>query len=121
MFPSTIALDLSAADQRLLRRILRATTLSQALVRRARVILALCDGQTYTEIQATLQVSPTYIALWKRRVQDGGMLALSDAPRSGRPDRLDPKIEAKILARTQGPPPAPLTHWTMRRMRPRLG
>jgi transposase len=121
MFPSTMALDLSAADQRLLRSMLRATTLSQALVRRARVILALCDGQTYAEIQTTQQVSPTYIALWKRRVSAGGVLALSDAPRSGRPDRLAPKLEAKILARTQAPPPAPLTHWTMRRMASEMG
>ena len=72
MFPATMALALSAADQRLLRSMLRATTLSQALVRRARVILALCDGQTYAEIQATQQVSPTYIALWKRRVTEHG-------------------------------------------------
>lgn len=49
------------------------------------------------------------------------MLALSDAHRSGRPDRLDPKLEAKILARTHAPPPAALTHWTMRRIAVELG
>ena len=121
MYPSTMALDLSAADQRLLRSMLRATTLGSALVRRAEVILALCEGQTYAQIQATHQVTPRYVAQWKRRVRDGGIPALSDAPRSGRVDRLDPKVEAKILARTQAPPPAPLTHWTTRRLAALIG
>lgn len=121
MYPSTMALDLPASDLRLLRGMLRATTLGAALVRRARVILALSDGQTYAEIMAAHGVTARYIAMWKRRVQDGGILALTDAPRSGRPDRLDPKVEARILALTQGPPPAPLTHWTTRRMAARVG
>ena len=47
--------------------------------------------------------------------------ALGDLPRSGRPDRLDPRIEAKILAKTQEPPPAPFTHWTTRRMGKLIG
>ncbi len=52
---------------------------------------------------------------------DGGLAALGDLPRSGRPDRLDPRIEAKILAKTQERPPAPLTHWTTRRMAALIG
>ena len=121
MFPSTMALELPASDLRLLRGMLRATTLGAALVRRARVILALSDGETYAAISTTHGVTARYIAQWKRRVQDGGILALSDAPRSGRPDRLDPHVEARILAFTQGPPPAPLTHWTTRRMAAKVG
>ena len=50
-----------------------------------------------------------------------GLLALGDRPRSGRPDRLDPRVEAKILATTHEPPPAPLTHWTTRRMAALIG
>ncbi len=52
---------------------------------------------------------------------EGGLEALGDRPRSGRPDRLDPRVEAKILARTQQAPPAPLTHWTTRRMAALVG
>lgn len=37
------------------------------------------------------------------------------------PDRLDPKLEAKILAKTHEPPPAPFTHWTTRRMAQAMG
>lgn len=40
-----------------------------------------------------------YIARKKRRVVEGGILALGDPPRAGRQDhRFDPVVEAKILA-----------------------
>ncbi len=85
------------------------------------MILALADGQTYAEIRETLGVTDAFIARWKQRVVAGGLDALGDRPRSGRPDRLDPRVEAKILARTQQAPPAPLTHWTTRRMAALVG
>ena len=121
MFTPTMDLPLSADDLRILRSMVRSTTLAAGLVRRARVILALHAGETYAAIVAAHGVTDKYIAKWKRRVDAGGVLALGDAPRSGRPDRLDPRIEAKILALTQGPPPAPLTHWTTRRMAATVG
>ena len=103
----TMDVDLSADDLRILRSMIRSTTLGAGLVRRARVMVALHDGQSYAEIAATHGVTDKFIAKWKRRVAEGGVLALGDAPRSGRPDRLDPRVEAKILARTQDAPPAP--------------
>ena len=121
MFMPTMDLQLSPDDRRVLAGMLRATTLSAGLVRRARVILALADGQTYAAIGAMLGVTDTFIARWKQRVVDGGIVALGDLPRSGRPDRLDPRVEAKILAKTQERPPAPFTHWTTRRMARLIG
>lgn len=121
MFMPTMDVVLSADDLRILRSMIRSTTLSAGLVRRARVLLALHAGQSYAEIVATHGVTDKFIAKWKRRVAEGGVLALGDAPRSGRPDRLEPRVEAKILARTQDAPPAPLTHWTTRRMATEIG
>ena len=121
MFTASMDLILSADDRRVLAGMLRATTLGAGLVRRARVILALADGQSYAQIAATLGVTDAFIARWTQRVLAGGLLALADRPRSGRPDRLDPRIEAKILAKTQAPPPAPFTHWTTRRMARLIG
>ena len=50
---------------------------------------------------------------WRERYRAGGLAALVDAPRSGRPRTVD---EAAILARTLEPPPAFLgvTHWSSR-------
>lgn len=121
MFMATMDLILSVEDRRVPAGMLRATTISAGLVRRARAILALADGRSYSEIAATLGVTDTYIARWKQRVVTGGLPALGDLPRSGRPDRLDPRLEAKILAKTQEPPPSPFTHWTTRRMGKLMG
>lgn len=121
MFSATMDLTISAADRQLLLGMLRSTTLSAGIARRARVVLALADGQTYAEIAATHGVTQAFIARWKRRVVEGGLPALGDLPRRGRPDRLDPRVEAKILAKTQEPPPKPFTHWTTRRMAKLIG
>lgn len=121
MFTPTMALDLPPDDRRLLRDMVRATTLSAGLARRARVILALLDGDSYATIAARFGVTDAFIARWKQRVVAGGVAALGDRPRSGRPDRLDPRVEAKILAKTQERPPAPLTHWTTRRLAKLVG
>jgi Helix-turn-helix domain len=80
MLPSTMALNLPAADLRLLRSMLRATTLGAALVRRARVVIALSDGETYAAIAAAHSVSDRCIALWKRRVEDGGRQPVLPSP-----------------------------------------
>ncbi|MGH7710983.1 MAG: IS630 family transposase, partial [Gemmatimonadaceae bacterium] len=121
MFTTTMDLILSPDDRQVLISMVRATTIPAGLARRARVILALADGQSYAEIASAYGVTDTYIARWKRRVSEGGLLALGDLPRSGRPDRLDPRVEAKILAKTQEPPPAPFTHWTTRRLAQAVG
>ena len=116
MFLPTMALRLTPDDRQILESMLRSTTIAAGLARRARVILALDAGDSYATIGARLAVTDAFIARWKQRVVAGGVAALGDRPRSGRPDRLDPRTEAKILAKTQTPPPAPLTHWTTRRM-----
>src|SRR5665213_4565363 len=92
MFTATMDLELSADDLRILRSMIRSTTLGAGLVRRARVVLALHAGDTYSAIVTAHGVTDKYIAKWKQRVRDGGILALGDAPRSGRPDRLDPRV-----------------------------
>ena len=121
MFSPTMDLALSPDDRRILTSMVRSTTLAAGLVRRACVILALANGDSYATICAAHGVTDKFIAQWKRRVSEEGILALGDRPRSGRPDRLTPRMEAKILAMTQEPPPAPLTHWTTRRMAPLVG
>lgn len=121
MFTTTMDFILSRDDRQVLNGMLRATTISAGLARRARVILALADGGSYADIRAAVGVTDAYIARWKQRVVQGGLPALGDLPRSGRPDRLAPRIEAKILAKTQEPPPSPFTHWTTRRMGKLIG
>ena len=56
---------------------------------------------------------------WRARYEAGGVDALADLPRSGRPPVVD---EAAVVVATLNPPPAELgvTHWSARLMADRL-
>src|SRR5207244_8037297 len=66
-----------------------------------------------SEIARRLGISRPTVICWRERYHSGGIEALRDAPRSGRPKVVD---EAEILARTLEPPPRRLgvTHWSTR-------
>ena len=53
------------------------------------------------------------VILWRNRYRDGGVAALADLPRPGRPSDID---EAAIVVRTLEAPPERLavTHWSSR-------
>jgi len=122
MFTATMDLSLTPAERARLEQLLRQATLGHAIARRLQVILRLADGERYSTIGAALGVTDRFIAIWKRRYGEGGVLALADAPRAGRGHGLSAALEAKILDITQHtPPPAPLTHWTTRRLGKKLG
>jgi transposase len=116
-------LTLTAADRADLERVVRATTTPAGITRRARCILLLAEGQSYSAVCTALGVTDRFVARWKRRFAEGGVLALADDARAGRQDRrLSPALEARILRITREErPPRPLTHWTSRRLAARVG
>src|SRR6266540_1554770 len=109
MFTSPYPLALSEAERAELDAMARSRTLAAGLVERARVILALAAGEPYAVLAARLDVSTTTLTRWRKRFERQRVAGLHDAPRSGRGDRVTPALEAKVLALTQQPPPAPLT------------
>ena len=123
MFSLAMELTLTAADRADLHAIVRATSSPAGLARRARCILLVADGRSYSTICTMLAVTDRFISRWKRRYTAGGILALADAPRRGRQDhRVSPAKIAKVLHLTVNEkPPEPLTHWTTRRMAARVG
>jgi len=123
MFASRIRLALSDTERADLERLLRATSTPAGIARRARCILLLGNGASYAAVCATLAVTDRFVAQWKQRYRDGGILALADAPRAGRQDhRLTPAVEARIIRITREErPPTPLTHWTAPRVAARVG
>lgn len=98
----------------------RSRTIAAGLAQRARVVLAIADGEPYAVLSARLELSTTTLTRWRKRFEDHRVAGLHDAPRAGRGDRLTAVLEAKILALTQQQPPAPLTHWTTRLVGARL-
>lgn len=120
MFTSPYPLVLTPTERQELTAMGRSRTLAAGLAQRARVILAIADGEPYAVLSARLELSTTTLTRWRKRFEAHRLAGLHDAPRAGRGDRLTPALEAKILALTQQPPPAPLTHWTTRHVGARL-
>jgi transposase len=83
------------------------------LAQRARIVLLAADGVSNVAISERLGVSKPTVTSWRDRYRDGGMAALDDRPRSGRPRTLDHR---EIVAATLKSPPAKLgvTHWSSR-------
>lgn len=120
MFTSPYQLELSPEERAELSRMAHSRTLAAGLVQRARLILAIADGEPYGVLGPRLEISPTTLTRWRKRFEQYRLQGLADAPRSGRGDRITPAVEAKILALTQQPPPKPATHWTTRTLAARL-
>jgi transposase len=114
-------LTVSAAERRTLEAIVRSGTIEARLSRRARAILLLAEGASVRATAKQVGLAPRMVQHWKHAFLAHRVAGLQDAPRAGRPKRIALTKEARILANTQKRPPAPLTHWSSRRMAQRHG
>lgn len=90
-------------------------------VRRARLILMLAEGQSWSTIQHALGCSSAFIARWQTRFAEQRLAGLF-ARHQGRPaSKRTPRLEARILAWTQRPPTDGSTHWSSRKLARALG
>ena len=121
MFTAHKAFQLPPQERDRLQQIVRTTTLSAGLVRRARVLLLLAEGVSLRQIQAQTGMSPRRTQHWKKSWLKQGLDGLLDAPRAGRPKKLTVAKEAAILAATEEHPPGSTTHWSTRRLARRMG
>jgi transposase len=72
------------------------------------MVLLAADGMPNAQIARTVGVSRPTVISWRDRYQAGGIAALEDQPRSGRPAEID---EIKVVVATladDGRPPARL-------------
>ncbi len=112
---------LSADERTELQRRVRSRKGRAEATRIARVLLRLAAGTSYTQIQVQVGCSAPFISKWKRRFLEQGLAGLYSR-HLGRPPRvLTPKLEARILARTQKAPPDGSTHWSTRRLASAMG
>src|SRR3954470_1816841 len=107
------AIGLRDGDREQLERWVRSSTIPGGLAQRARIVLLAADGVPNVVISERLGVSKPTVTSWRARYRDGGIAALDDRPRSGRPRTLDHR---EIVAATLKSPPAKLgvTHWSSR-------
>ena len=113
-------LVLRPGDQEKLRALVRSTSAPAGWAMRARIVLLAAEGLPNAEIARRVGVSGPTVLSWRNRYLQGGMNALGDLPRSGRPVVHD---EIAVVTATLQPPPDSLgvTHWSSRLLGAQLG
>ncbi|PIE26950.1 MAG: IS630 family transposase, partial [Micrococcales bacterium] len=80
---------------------------------RARIVLLAAEGVANTRIAAEVGTTTMSVWKWRNRYTRAGVEGLVDAPRAGRPKRVDEK--RIITATLQGPSKSlGVTHWSSR-------
>lgn len=96
-------------------------TLPAGDVFRARLILALANGQTYNQIMMSLHTTAPTISRWKGRFEQDGIDGLDPRHKGSQPRVADAALQAKIARKTQQKPADGSTHWSCRKMAEALG
>ena len=96
-------------------------SLSAGDVFRARLILALADGQSYSQIMASLNTTAPTISRWKKRFEQEGLAGLNPRHKGSQPRVADARVQARIARKTQQRPDDGSTHWSCRKMARALG
>jgi len=117
------ALVLREGDRKRLSELARLPSVPSGLAKRARIVLLAADGMPNAQIARTVGVSRPTVIGWRDRYEAGGIAALEDEPRSGRPAQIS---EADVVVATLadgGRPPERLgiTHWSARFLAAELG
>ncbi len=116
-------LILREGDRGRLEALARSASARPSLAQRARIVLMSAEGLTNTAIARRTGATRPTVINWRNRYADGGINALGDLPRSGRPAVVD---ELEVVATTLadgGRPPTHLeaTQWSSRLLGEHLG
>jgi transposase len=117
------ALVLRAGDRKRLGDLARLPGMPSGLAKRARIVLLAADGVPNAQIARTVGVSRPTVIGWRQRYAAGGIAALQDEERSGRPAVIDEIDVVVATLSNDGKPPERLgiTHWSARFMAAELG
>lgn len=113
-------LELSAEDRAELQVINRSTRAEYRMVHRARIILLLSDGKTYSEIKKELSTNHQAISKWKKRFQEHGISGLSDLSGRGHDKKYTKYDEARVINLACSKPDDNYTTWSQDRIAKKL-
>ena len=94
---------------------------AQKHVWRAQIVLLTADGVGTNEIMRRTGNSKTCVWRWQERFAEGCDGLLRDKTRPSRVPPLGAEIAERVVALTQGDPPAETTHWTAAMMATAIG
>ena len=72
---------------------------------RAQAVLLSAQGYTLDQLSQIVQSDPATISRWLDQWREEGLSGLSDAPKSGRPRKIDAVVEAHLRDIIQNPTP----------------
>jgi transposase len=113
-------LALRDGDKKKLTALVRSSSVRAALAQRARIVLLAAEGWPNTEIARRVGVSRPTVLAWRNRYASGGVAALDDLDRPGRPVEVD-EIAIVVATVTEPPPELGITHWSARLLGDHLG
>jgi transposase len=99
-----MALMVTADERAELERRVRSLKIRSEDARRARVILMLANGDSYSTIEATVPCYRDYINRWRRRFLAARLAGLQARYRGQPPTVLTAAMEARILDKTRQSP-----------------
>jgi transposase len=108
------ALKIRKSEHSALEKLVRSTGSGAGLVRRARIIVLAGEGISNRQIAERVGCKPHIVKRWRDRYQKGGIKALADRARSGRPPLLSAKDKQRIVTRVCSAPPRGLSRWSVR-------
>jgi transposase len=109
-------LEISEEDKRELQVLSRSTRAEHRLVFRAKIILLLSQGKSYSEIKIELSTNHQAIAKWKKRFQEHGISGLSDLSGRGREKKYTKYDEARVTNLACSKPDDGYSTWSQDRI-----
>lgn len=101
----------AAEERKKLEALLRCRKQTAAMHVRVRIVLQCMDGMSIDDIAKGNGVAKTTVMRWKGRFLEGGVDALRDLPRKGRPVRYAEDFRATILKLLEQSPPPGHAQW----------
>src|SRR3981189_2523136 len=114
-------LVLAPPERRGLKRRARSPSVAGGFVKRAKLILLLAGGHSYSEIGSRLSCTDRYISVWKQRFVQERLVGLASRYRGNQHRRRSAATEARILELTRRGPSDGSTHWSSYRLAKELG
>jgi transposase len=121
MARSPARIQLTTEEEATLRQWLRQGTSEQRLVERAKVILLSHEGLTVEKIAERLSTRTARVSKWRQRFAQSRMAGLSDAPRSGKPNKYTEATEKRVLKKLDETPPKGFSQWNGKLLAQALG
>ena len=101
--------------------IAQSRALPAGYVFRAKLILMLAEGVSFSAIKQQLQTTAPTIIRWKQRFRQSGLEGLDTYHPGQKPSVLTPALRARILSATRRKPSDGSTHWSCRKLASALG